>query len=557
MGKWISAPPTTPTPSTGTDDATLTSVWYTGSFSVDIDSTPPAETLDFVVIDPDSDGVYTVLNFDADDSGSYSAAEVFTSSPGSVTVGGTPSLPNSVTLAAAVTPGGGAGAPGLPTAAEVIEILEDDGELTDEEVADEEEENGEEEEDPPQFPVEVVEPPPERVTRDAFGQRLVVDEVVVHLNLGLKMPNATIQRIAESIGAQIIGSIQETRTYQLRFEVSTARELEIRQAALLEFPEVDSASRHLDNGLSRVTSDAQYATWDTSTPAGKNWNLEFIGAAAAWDITTGSHAARVGVIDADFDRDHADLRSNIALAAGDRTEEAQGHGTHVAGTACAEGDNSLGISGVSWRCTLLLYDFGGSSAVTAQQAMVAAINQGASVINMSLQWIDNGQCGAVGSNDTIKKVAETNAILGAAVLYAREKRQEVLFVFAAGNGCRDTRFASPASLVVNFPDNVIVVGSIDISGNLSSFSNRGNLVDVAAPGGQIHSTLPGSAYGELSGTSMATPHVTGLAALMKSSRPDLSAAQIKRCIVGSAQHQMPGQPFRVINAPAALTCNPG
>jgi subtilisin family serine protease len=297
-------------------------------------------------------------------------------------------------------------------------------------------------------------------------------------------------------------------------------------------------------------------------PEGDNWNLEFINAPAAWDITTGSQAVRVAVVDADMDAEHPDLIDSVSSTFVKRTTIADGHGTHVAGTLCAQGNNNRGVSGIAWNCDLRLYDFGGVSTVRALQTMVKAVNDGAHIVNMSLQWIDNGQCGKPGTPDTLQKVRETNAIFARAIEFAQKKGQDVLWVFASGNECRDVRYASPASLVERFPDNVIVVSSIEVTGKLSPFSNFGDLVSVAAPGSQILSTLPQTCdagvcteqYGLKSGTSMAAPHVSGLAALVKAAHPSFSAAQIKRCIMDAATTPIQGRSFKTISAPEAVLC---
>ena len=140
--------------------------------------------------------------------------------------------------------------------------------------------------------------------------------------------------------------------------------------------------------------------------------------------------------------------------------------------------------------------------------MLWSVDDGAFIINMSTQWIDNGQCGTPGTIATIKKVEENNAILRRAIEYALSVGRDVLWVMAAGNECRDARFSSPASLGQAFPDNVLVVAAIDVSGGLAQYSDFGDIVSVAAPGSDILSTMPGNERGMRSGTSMATPHVS-------------------------------------------------
>jgi len=138
------------------------------------------------------------------------------------------------------------------------------------------------------------------------------------------------------------------------------------------------------------------------------------------------------------------------------------------------------------------------------------------------------------------------------------KGKEVLFVFSAGNEHRDTCLATPASLSNVFPNNVITVAAVDKNEDLAGFSNYGSCVNVAAPGVDIYSTIPNNDYGNKSGTSMAAPFVTGLAALLWSHDDTLTATQVKNLIVqgakvGGKQLWGPeGYIFYIINAYQSL-----
>jgi len=420
-------------------------------------------------------------------------------------------------------------------------------------------------------PTFVTEPSSDRITRNADGQRLVKDEIDVMLNFDTPNPEQRITQIASSTEAVIIGSIPATLTYQLRYDVANLSELEQIRLLLEGLQDVDAASHHflLDEPLATNPNDSEYESWDENNPSGNNWGLEFIKAPSAWDMTTGDSSVVVGIIDGDLDKNHSDLNDNVFAMNGTRSSGG-GHGTHVAGIVGAEGNNGKGISGVCWNCSLRLYDFGLSSILKAQASMVEAVDNGARVVNMSIGVIDNDAgCGAPIPAGTLQTVSESNAVFGRGILYGLRQNKDVLWVFAAGNECWDAKYQSPASLTNTFPLNTMAVGSIDRDGALSSFSDFGDLVTVAAPGGEILSTLPRTClipflpifctdnYGTKSGTSMAAPHVSGLAALVRSKHPDFSSAQVKKCILSAAQSagaSVPGHGFKVINAPKSVEC---
>jgi len=240
-----------------------------------------------------------------------------------------------------------------------------------------------------------------------------------------------------------------------------------------------------------------------------------IDAPQAWDDTTGSSDVKVAVVDTGIDGAHPDLVSNLGTGAGydffsedsDPTDE-NGHGTHVAGTIGAQGDNDAGVTGVNWDTTLIaMRAFGpdGSGRTSdVIQAYGYADAIGADVLNASF--------GGAGYSQ-----AEFDAIARA---------DDTLFVAAAGNERADNDVTP--SYPCNYSlANVVCVAASDENDQLASFSNYGNSVDLAAPGSRIYSTTRGGGYGYLSGTSMATPHVAGTAALVAAQRPSSSVADLR------------------------------
>lgn len=194
--------------------------------------------------------------------------------------------------------------------------------------------------------------------------------------------------------------------------------------------------------------------------------------------------------------------------------KADGHGTHVSGTIAAQTNNGLGVAGVAQNVKIMVLKFigiNGGSTADAILAVKYAKDNGADIANNS--W------GGGGYDQALKDAIED---------FGRP------FIAAAGNEALDNDLKAhyPSSYASS---NIISVASVDNTGLMSDFSNYGiTSVDVAAPGGYIASTYPGSSYAWMSGTSMATPHVSGIVALMLGAKPGLSALQVKEIILKSA-----------------------
>lgn len=301
------------------------------------------------------------------------------------------------------------------------------------------------------------------------------------------------------------------------------------------------------------------------------WGMSQIGASQAWDLATGSTEVVVAVIDTGVDYTHPDLAANMwenpdeipgngidddgngfvddvygantLTNSGDPYDDNM-HGTHVAGTIGAAGNNSAGVVGVNWTVKLMGVKFlsasGSGSLLHAIKAIDYAVAEGADVINAS--WGGRGY----------------SSLLEDAV--ARAEAAGILFVAAAGNSAlnNDTFPHYPSNFDLA---NVVSVAATDSRDKLAYFSNYGTSVHIAAPGMSILSTLPGARYGNLSGTSMAAPHVAGLAALVKAFHPDYSHYQIKDTILnggtllGSLSEKV--GTGRRIHALGALTSTPG
>ncbi len=260
-----------------------------------------------------------------------------------------------------------------------------------------------------------------------------------------------------------------------------------------------------------------------------------IGAVRAWDLTTGSADVVVGVIDSGVDASHPDLTGNllpgISVIGGD-VSDGTGHGTHVAGTIGATGNNGIGVAGVNWTVRMLPCKFitsqgegWTSDAIRCLEYIADLKDQGMNVVATNNSW--GGPAYSQALYDAIKEQMDRG----------------ILFVAAAGNG-GDDDIGDNNDRGANYPagfdlPNVIAVAATDRSDRLAVFSNFGrHSVHLGAPGVGIVSTIPGNRYESFSGTSMAAPHVTGAAALVKAFNPSLAWWQLRNLLLAGGD-QLP------------------
>ena len=270
--------------------------------------------------------------------------------------------------------------------------------------------------------------------------------------------------------------------------------------------------------------------------------LERLGVEQAWAMETGARDLVVAVIDTGIDCEHEDLTAacwrNPAEVVNGVDDDGNGyvddvngwnfyaespdvqdvfyHGTHVAGIIAARLNNHRGMVGIAPNVQVMpLAIFSPQGVGTYYdliRALLYAADKGADVINMSL--------------------GATSYSFGEALAVEYAYRRGAVLVAAAGNRASDRWFYPAAH------PQVIGVAATDVNDRVAGFSNRGTYVSVAAPGVSIISTIPDDRYGVLSGTSMAAPHVSGLAALVRSRNRRLSPAEVQRIIESSAEDQV-------------------
>ncbi len=272
-----------------------------------------------------------------------------------------------------------------------------------------------------------------------------------------------------------------------------------------------------------------------------------ISAVNAWSVTTGSDKVVVAVLDSGVDYTHSDLASNMwtrpagvdpykdkdlgqiqdmngynALENGADPMDDNGHGTHCAGIIGAEGGNDIGITGVNWKVQIMPLKFMNAGGFGTTKDAIEAINYvidrkkaGVNVRVISASWGSTQKSRAL--EDVIRKAYEA----------------DILFVAASGNSTanndRNPHFPSSYNL-----PNVISVAALDRNDRLAAFSNYGvKSVAIAAPGVDILSTWLGDEYQEKSGTSMATPVVAGVAALIAANNPKIGVDDLRKRVLTS------------------------
>jgi subtilisin family serine protease len=305
------------------------------------------------------------------------------------------------------------------------------------------------------------------------------------------------------------------------------------------------------SAIARAIGQSAFA--DVADLGGININNDTVNAPEAWARGYTGQGVTVAVIDSGVDINHEDLRNNIWRNTGEiegnsidddnngyvddihgwnfgvgqnnnnvlpgTTTSRQAHGTHVAGTIAAA-NNGIGVTGVAYNAQIMAIRMGDvnndgrfTNAGSLASAIRYAVDNDARVINMSLSWSDSPE-------------------LRDALAYAASRN--VIAVSAAGNSSS----FSPSNPARYATDYGFCVGAVDSERSITSFSNRvgadSRMQYVVAPGVSIPSTLPGNTYGNLSGTSMAAPHVAGVVALMLSANPNLTHAQVREILTSTA-----------------------
>lgn len=345
---------------------------------------------------------------------------------------------------------------------------------------------------------------------------------------------ATDAGLAEHVPQQIvIGSLPKTelRTIVTAINGTVLRELRELNAVLVGLPQGSSIVETIRK--TQTISGVKYAEPNYVYRAflvpndpffsTKQWGPQKINAQSAWDVTTGNANSVVAVVDTGVSSTNPEFSGKIltgtnCLSSGGVTDDDNGHGTHVAGIAAAIGNNGNGIAGVAWAANILPIKVLNASGSGTSDTVACGIQAGANfaVSNPGMRVVENLSLGGPAYSQLIKDAVDS-ALQG-----------NVLVIAAAGNDGKAT---------VLFPagyPGVMAVGAITPANDRATFSTYGSHLSVVAPGVDIYSTFLAGSFQYLSGTSMATPHVSGTAALVRARNAGLSPAQVRSQIEQTA-----------------------
>jgi subtilisin family serine protease len=314
--------------------------------------------------------------------------------------------------------------------------------------------------------------------------------------------------------------------------------------------QADRSIAEMDNDPNVKTVERDRRVQATLLPDDTHWTQQWgpvqIKAPAAWDVTTGDQSIVIAVLDTGADRDHSDLAGQLWVNPGEvpgngldddgngqvddingwrfghdaddvpyetnDVNDDHGHGTHVTGIIAARGNNGQGIAGMAWGCRVMIVKVldqkGDGYYSEVANGLIYATDNGAQVANLSLGG------------------TEKSELMEDAVAYARA--HDTVVIAAAGN------IGSAVLYPAAYPG-AVAVAATDRDDRRLSFSSYGPQIELAAPGSSIYSTCLGNEYCYRSGTSMATPHVAGLAALLRAQHPTDTASQVIQRLHASAK----------------------
>jgi subtilisin family serine protease len=389
---------------------------------------------------------------------------------------------------------------------------------------------------------------PSAAAGDNAAERRAANQLSAALSAALTRRNVQSVRIAgvsKAANVALAKQIGLDRYYYIDVPAgSDVQQMAAELAAYTQF--FDSVQVDGLGGIASLTpNDPFFSTQWNMHNTGQSGGVEDadVDAPEAWELFTGDTSVTLAIVDSGVQSTHDDLLGRVLPGwntnenpPNANSEDIHGHGTHVAGIAAATGNNSYGVAGMNWGVNILpvrcVNSLGSGTETMCADAIMWATDNGADIISMSLQYYTGTQT------------------LHDAVQYAYASG--VLLIGASGNFQSAGTVAFPARFI-----ECLGVAATNRSDGLYFGSNSGTEVDIAAPGQDVFSLWKDFGFNTMSGTSMATPHVSGLASLMMSINPELTREDIVDLIIATSVDKGdagwdPQYGHGLINAAAAL-----
>lgn len=400
--------------------------------------------------------------------------------------------------------------------------------------------------------------------------------------------NVTKEQVAQLVRpyqGTIVGYIEITNDFQIEFMgITSVEQLREIASALQGSDLIVEAYVHdlFETDTNAIPNDAEWkdCEWSAEYPQDDNWGVEAINAMGAWDYIDQMQTVKVGVLDTVFDINHEDLQFTKVWNNPTSINGNDSHGTHVSGTIAAKYNNDCGISGVAPKVDLYAYAIFGNETQTKYEHLIGFME-----IKYALANLITSNCKVLNVSMSEDALLDEQAkVFGTFLSKLLDKGYDFVIVQAAGNaGTENPATDATASglftgiTIEQLKDRIIVVGALSHLGSYyndtldgiqerifrgywyADFSFFGDRVDITAPGVNIYSTIPDNKYGGKEGTSMAAPHISGIAAMCFSVNPTLTGKQVKSIITNSATTQVtdnntghPVKTYGVANAKAAV-----
>lgn len=401
------------------------------------------------------------------------------------------------------------------------------------------------------------------------GRKFVDNEILLTAKDGVE--KSEIESLVKEYQGRIVGYIKIMNDYQIRFDKTYSYDEleglieEFQKNPLIEEAMLQGVLDWDTRSISPATNDIKWiGDWD-AIPTGANWGIEAIEARQAWKYSKYMNDVHVGILDVGFDTNHEDLTfGEIPLF-----NEEKNHGTHVAGIIGATYNNEKGITGISpnkvnlfgavprtwsmYEACLVYVIYGAKSKVVnislsgeliefaaymGNQNAINEINKYADLITRKLKKLINMGCEfvictAAGNQGKFNP-------LESGYTYSKDSSAYYGYKKDKNGWLCGIKGSNELLSVINDPivkDRVITVGALENKGDreytIAPYSQIGSNVDIMAPGSKIQSTICNNAYDYMDGTSMASPHVAGVASMVFSINPELTGKQVKEILLST------------------------